>query len=47
MAYEEQEPGYVDKFHPYNNANTTLVKVACHVYDQPVKTNKANSTYID
>ena len=43
MAYEEQEPGYVDKFHPYNNANTTLVKVACHVYDQPVK-NKANST---
>ena len=43
MAYEEQEPGYVDKFHPYNNANTTLVKVACHVYDQPVKTNKTNN----
>ena len=40
LAYEEQEPGYVDKFHPYNNANTTLVKIPCHVYDQPVKTNK-------
>ena len=44
LAYEEQEPGYVDKFHPYKNANTALVKVACHVYEPPVKAPQANST---
>ena len=43
LAYEEQEPGYATKFHPYNNANTTLVKVACHVYEQPPQANSKHN----
>ena len=43
LAYEEQEPGYATKFHPYNNANTALVKVACHVYEQPPQANSKHN----